>query len=113
MAQATGQETPRWRLGLGKTADQRAPVRRYVYRVAALLKRWILGTHQGYVIDKHLDYYLDEFTFRLNRRHSRTRGLLFYRLLQQAVQVKPVPYRQLVGQKRRTWELRDRSGYPL
>ena len=73
-----------------------------VHRVAALLKRWILGTHQGSVSDKHLAYYLDEFTFRFNRRHSRARGLLFYRLLQQAVQVKPVPYRQLVGQKRQT-----------
>ncbi len=73
-----------------------------VHRVAALLKRWILGTHQGSVSDKHLAYYLDEFTFRFNRRRSRARGLLFYRLLQQAVHVKPVPYRQLVGQKRRT-----------
>ena len=73
-----------------------------VHRVAALLKRWILGTHQGSVSDKHLDYYLDEFTFRFNRRHSRARGLLFYRLLEQAVQVKPVPYRQLVDQKPRT-----------
>jgi transposase-like protein len=72
-----------------------------VHRVAALLKRWILGTHQGSVSDKHLDYYLDEFTFRFNRRHSRARGLLFYRLLEQAVQVKPVPYRQLVDQKPR------------
>lgn len=71
-----------------------------VHRVAALLKRWILGTHQGSVSDKHLDYYLDEFTFRFNRRHSRARGFLFYRLLQQAVQVDSVPYRRLVGRKR-------------
>ena len=70
-----------------------------VHRVAALLKRWILGTHQGSASDKHLDYYLDEFTFRFNRRHARSRGLLFYRLLQQAVQVEPVPYRRLVGRK--------------
>ena len=73
-----------------------------VHRVAALLKRWILGTHQGSVSDKHLDYYLDEFTFRFNRRHSEARGLLFYRLLQQAVQVEPVPYRRLVGRKSET-----------
>ena len=68
-----------------------------VHRVASLLKRWLLGTHQGAVSEKHLDYYLDEFTFRFNRRRSRARGLLFYRLLQNAVQVDPVPYRQLVG----------------
>ena len=68
-----------------------------VHRVASLLKRWLLGTHQGAVSEKHLDYYLDEFTFRFNRRRSRARGLLFYRLLQNAVQVDPVPYRRLVG----------------
>jgi hypothetical protein len=45
----------------------------------------------------HLDYYLDEFTFRFNRRRSRARGLLFYRLLQQAVEVAPVPYSRLIG----------------
>ncbi len=73
-----------------------------VDRVAVLIKRWILGTHQGSVSDKHLDYYLDEFTFRYNHRHSRARGLLFYRLLQQALRVAPVPYRCLVGRKRRT-----------
>ena len=56
---------------------------------ASLLKRWLLGTHQGAVSEKHLDYYLDEFTFRFNRRRSRARGLLFYRLLQNAVQVDP------------------------
>ena len=50
-------------------------------RVAALLKRWLLGTHQGAVAHSHLDYYLDEFVFRFNRRRSRFRGLLFYRLI--------------------------------
>lgn len=68
-----------------------------VHRVASLLKRWLLGTHQGAVSHQHLDYYLDEFTFRFNRRTSRSRGLLFYRLLQQAVSVQPVPYHELVG----------------
>jgi len=68
-----------------------------VHRVASLLKRWVLGTHQGSISEQHLDYYLDEFTFRFNRRRSRSRGLLFYRLLQQAVAVPPVPYSQLVG----------------
>jgi transposase-like protein len=62
-----------------------------VNRVASLLKRWLLGTHQGAVRASHLDYYLDEFTFRFNRRRSRSRGKLFYRLLQQAVAVDPLP----------------------
>jgi hypothetical protein len=54
---------------------------RFRTRIASLLKRWLLGTHQGAVSSKHLDYYLDEYTFRLNRRTSRARGLLFYRLM--------------------------------
>jgi len=58
-------------------------------RVASLLKRWLQGTHQGAVGHAHLDYYLDEFTFRFNRRESKSRGLLFYRLLQQAVAIPP------------------------
>ena len=68
-----------------------------VHRVAGLLKRWLLGTHQGRVSPQHLDYYLDEYTFRFNRRKSRSRGKLFYRLLQQAVQVDPAPYKSIVG----------------
>ena len=68
-----------------------------VHRIASLLKRWLLGTHQGAVSDQHLDFYLDEFTFRFNRRRSRARGLLFCRLLQQAVNVDPVPYRRIAG----------------
>jgi len=71
-----------------------------VHRIASLLKRWLLGTHQGAVSGKHLDYYLDEYTFRFNRRTSRARGLLFYRLCQQAVQVGPVPYAKLVSAKK-------------
>lgn len=67
-----------------------------VHRIASLLKRWLLGTHQGAVSEKHLDYYLDEYTFRFNRRTSRARGLLFYRLLQQAVTISPVSYYELV-----------------
>ena len=63
-----------------------------VHRVASLLKRWILGTHQGAVSNAHLDYYLDEFVFRFNRRTSQYRGKLFYRLLQQAVRTAPAPY---------------------
>lgn len=68
-----------------------------VHRVAGLLKRWILGTHQGGISHEHLEYYLDEFTFRFNRRTSRSRGKLFYRLLQQAVNTESVPYANLVG----------------
>jgi transposase-like protein len=68
-----------------------------VHRVASLLKRWLLGTHQGAVRPAHLDYYLDEFTFRYNRRRSRSRGLLFYRLLQQAVRTAPQPMKVIVG----------------
>jgi len=66
-------------------------------RVASLLQRWLLGTHQGAVAHSHLDYYLDEFTFRFNRRTSRSRGLLFYRLLSQAVAIGPVLSEELVG----------------
>ena len=67
-----------------------------VHRVAALVKRWVLGTHQGAVQPAHLDAYLDEFVFRFNRRASRSRGLLFYRLLEQAVVTDPLTYRGVV-----------------
>ena len=63
--------------------------------VASLLKRWLLGTYQGAVRPTHLAYYLDEFTFRFNRRASRQRGKLFYRLIQQALIVDPVPENEL------------------
>lgn len=66
-----------------------------VHRVASLLKRWLLGTyHLGYS-QRHLAYYLDEFTFRFNRRTARRPGLLFYRLLQQAVDTDPHPLHEL------------------
>ena len=67
-----------------------------VHRVASLVKRWLLGTHQGAVEADHLQGYLDEFAFRFNRRRSEFRGLLFRRLLEQAAQVGPVTYRSLV-----------------
>lgn len=63
--------------------------------VASLLKRWLLGTYQGAVKPTHLAYYLDEFTFRFNRRASRSRGKLFYRLVQQTMRVDPVPGKEL------------------
>lgn len=80
--------------GSNEPADALLP---RVHRVVSLLKRWRLGTHQGRPERTHLPYYLDEFTFRFNRRASRHRGLLFYRLLQQAVAVDPVPYQRLIG----------------
>jgi transposase-like protein len=67
-----------------------------VHRVASLVKRWLLGTHQGSVKEDHLQAYLHEFTFRFNRRHSRARGTLFYRLLQQAVETAPTSFKDLV-----------------
>jgi len=67
-----------------------------VHRVASLLKRWLLGTHQGGISATHLQDYLDEFTFRFNRRTSRARGMLFFRLLEQAVATDPVRYSDLV-----------------
>lgn len=80
--------------GSGKTASRLLP---RVHRVVALLKRWLLGTHQGGVSQDQLDYYLDEFIFRFNRRTSRYRGKLFYRLMQQAVAVPPAPFSKLVA----------------
>lgn len=89
-------------MGSGKSADAVLP---RVHRVASLVKRWLLGTHQGAVSREHLDYYLDEFCFRFNRRTSRHRGKLFYRLLQQAVAIEPTPYSAMVkgvrGRKRK------------
>jgi hypothetical protein len=69
-----------------------------VHRVASLLKRWLLGTHQGAVSHDQLDYHLDEFTFRFNRRRSHHRGLLFYRLLEGAVATSPHPYNTLTSE---------------
>ena len=76
-----------------------------VHRVASLLKRWILGTHHGAIESDHLGAYLDEFTFRFNRRGSRARGLLFYRLLELAVKSPQRTYVSLVadpGRPKRT-----------
>ncbi len=65
------------------------------HHVISLLKRWWLGTHQGAISPEHLPYYLDEFTFRFNRRTSISRGKLFYRLIEQALQIDPVPAKLL------------------
>jgi transposase-like protein len=87
---------------LADSPESPADLMPHVHLVVSLLKRWILGTHQGAVSLAHLDYYLDEFTFRFNRRRSRHRGKLFFRLVQQAVQVAPAPYGALVKHVRRS-----------
>jgi transposase-like protein len=71
-----------------------------VHRVASLAKRWLLGTHQGSADDAHLPSYLNEFVFRFNRRHSRSRGLVFYRVLELAVTHDPVRYADIVAGRR-------------
>ncbi len=68
-----------------------------VHRVASLAKRWLLGTHQGSAGDTHLQSYLNEFCFRFSRRRSRSRGLVFYRVLELAVSHDPVRYKDLVA----------------
>jgi len=68
-----------------------------VHRIASLLKRWVLGTHQNYVSKDKLGCYLDEFTFRYNRRTSKSRGLLFHRLIEHAVIHAPVSYNEIIG----------------
>ena len=67
-----------------------------VHRIASLLKRWLSGTHQGAVSSTHLPYYLDEYTFRFNRRKSKARGKLFFRLIEQSLAVEPAPYKTLI-----------------
>ena len=81
---------------IGKQRKDAVKLLPYVHLVVSLLKRWLLGTHQGAVSRAYLAYYLDEFTFRFNRRQSKSRGKLFYRLIQQAVTTAPAPYEQLV-----------------
>lgn len=82
---------------ISSTGDPAHVVMPRVHLVASLLKRWLLGTHQGAVRPQHLDDYLSEFTFRFNRRTSNHRGLLFYRLLEQAVQLEHVTLTAIVG----------------
>lgn len=73
-----------------------------VHRVAALLQRWLMGTHHGAVQPRHLDAYLDEFAFRFNRRKSGSRGMLFYRLMQQALETAPLTYESVVSTQSKT-----------
>ena len=72
-----------------------------VHRIASLVQRWLLGTHQGAVNESHLSLYLDEFVFRFNRRHSRSRGMVFYRVLELAAGHDPVRYSELILNPRR------------
>ena len=89
-----------------KAAHQLLP---RVHRVVSLLKRWLLGTHQGAVSHEHLQGYLNEFTFRFNRRASTHRGKLFYRLVQQAAAVEPVTYEAMVRDVRELRRLRAQN----
>jgi transposase-like protein len=81
----------------GEDAGELLPA---VHRVASLAKRWLLGTHQGSVDNAHLASYLNEFAFRFNRRHSRSRGMVFYRVLELAVAHDPVRYKDIVATQR-------------
>ena len=71
----------------------------HIHTIASLLKRWLLGTHQGAVEAKHLQSYLDEYVFRFNRRKSTQRGLLFYRLLESAMRTETITYKVLTDRK--------------
>ena len=73
----------------------------HVHTVISLLKRWLLGTYQGAVSPEYLDYYLDEYSFRFNRRKSKNRGKLFYRLVEQALQTPPVTYEDIVKSQKK------------
>ena len=81
----------------GEDPDELLPA---VHRVASLTKRWLLGTHQGSVGDAHLAGYLSEFVFRFNRRRSRSRGMVFYRVLELAIAHTPVRYKNLIASQR-------------
>jgi transposase-like protein/Zn ribbon nucleic-acid-binding protein len=79
--------------GSGKEAHELLP---HVHLIDSLVKRWINGTHQGSISPKYLSYYLDEFAFRFNRKLSTYRGKLFYRLMQQAVDTSPQPFKEII-----------------
>jgi transposase-like protein len=85
---------------LSKTETRAHLVHPHVHRVASLLKRWLLGTHQGAVTGQHMDAYLDEFVFRFNRRHSRNRGLIFWRLVCSLMENRSAVTKQQLKQRR-------------
>ena len=82
-----------------KKADDNDQMLPHAHLVISLLKRWIMGTLQGSLSDQHMEYYLDEYTFRFNRRTSSSRGKLFYRLIEQAVEIRPVVYREITDRQ--------------
>jgi len=94
---------------IGKQRKDAIKLLPHVHLVISLLKRWLLGTHQGAVSRAHLAYYLDEFTFRFNRRKSKSRGKLFDRLAQQAVITAPAPYDQLMQGRRSAFPAKPQS----
>ncbi len=71
----------------------------HVHTVISLLKRWMLGTLQGACSKEHIGYYFDEYAFRFNRRKSKSRGMLFYRLLQNAVNMQPSTYDDIIAKQ--------------
>ncbi len=84
-------------INISASGDPAHVVMPRVHRVASLFSRMWIGIHQGAIRSSHLAYYLDEYTFRFNRRKSKARGLLFYRLMEQAVDCAPSPRKVLVG----------------
>lgn len=99
------------RHNISKSGVQAHELMPAVHRVAALVKRWLLGTHQGAVKPTHLDFYLAEWAFRFNRRRSGHRGLLFHNLVKQAAATAPHPYTDLltpsVGRQRKRQQQRQ------
>lgn len=85
---------------IGNIEEAAAELLPHVHLVISILRRWLLGTHQGAVSREHLQYYLDEYAFRFNRRLSTYRGKLFYRLMQQAVSTETTPLHSLFANKR-------------
>jgi len=81
---------------ISESGNQAHELLPHVHMVDSLIKRWLMGTHQGKVSPKYLPYYLDEFAFRFNRKLSSFRGKLFYRLIQQAVETEPMPLNDLI-----------------
>jgi hypothetical protein len=86
-----------WPLAELGLMTERAPSLIHLPAFERALDGWLRGTHHGATSPAQLDWYLDEFTFRFNRRSSTHRGLLFYRLLEEAVVTPPQPYRRVVG----------------
>ncbi len=82
-------------------ADDTSECLPHVHLVISLIKRWLMGTHQGAVSSKHLSYYLDEYAFRFNRRLSTHRGKLFFRLMQQAISIEATPRNEIIAEKDR------------